>query len=283
MREGGESFVLRLHLISRNFHSLKTSYFKTTTKIVNLFIVEKFSMSSNLATKLRVGTKKAHTMAENVGFVKCFLKGVVEKNSYRKLVANFYYAYSAMEEELEKHANHSVVSKIDFKELYRKHSLEQDLSYYYGANWREQIKLSPAGEAYVNRIREVSQNEPELLVAHSYTRYLGDLSGGQILKNIAQTAMNLNEEEGIAFYEFDEIDDEKAFKAKYRQALDEMPIEEATADRIVDEANAAFGMNMKMFQELEGNLIKAIGQMLFNTLTRRRNRGGTETELATAD
>ncbi|MCC5626218.1 biliverdin-producing heme oxygenase, partial [Nostoc sp. CHAB 5715] len=56
-------------------------------------------MSSNLATKLRVGTKKAHTMAENVGFVKCFLRGVVEKNSYRKLVANFYFVYSAMEEE----------------------------------------------------------------------------------------------------------------------------------------------------------------------------------------
>ncbi|MEO1183853.1 MAG: HAD-IA family hydrolase [Cyanobacteria bacterium J06636_27] len=117
-------------------------------------------MSSNLATKLRVGTKKAHTMAENVGFVKCFLKGVVEKNSYRKLVANFYFAYTAMEEELEKHSNHPVVSKIDFKELYRQRSLEQDLSYYYGANWREQIKLSPAGQEYVNRIREVSQNEP---------------------------------------------------------------------------------------------------------------------------
>jgi len=59
-------------------------------------------MSSNLATKLREGTKKAHTMAENVGFVKCFLK-VVEKNSYRKLIGNFYFVYSAMEEEMERH------------------------------------------------------------------------------------------------------------------------------------------------------------------------------------
>jgi heme oxygenase len=45
--------------------------------------------------------------------------------------------------------------------------------------------------------------------------------------------------------------------------------------------NATFGMNMKLFQELEGNLIKAIGQMLFNTVTRRRTRGSTE--LATAE
>ncbi len=238
-------------------------------------------MSSNLASKLRVGTKKAHTMAENVGFVKCFLKGVVEKKSYRKLVGNFYFIYSAMEEEMEKHLDHPIVSKINFPALNRKQTLEQDLSYYYGFNWREQVKLSPAGEAYVQRIREISATEPELLIAHSYTRYLGDLSGGQILKNIAVTAMNLSEGQGTAFYEFAEITDEKAFKANYRQVLDELPIDEATAHRIVDEANAAFGMNMKMFQELEGNLIKAIGVMLFNSLTRKRTRGSTE--LVTAE
>ncbi|MEB3178621.1 MAG: heme oxygenase (biliverdin-producing) [Nostocaceae cyanobacterium] len=241
-------------------------------------------MSSNLAAKLREGTKKAHTAAENVGFVKCFLKGVVEKTSYRKLVANLYFVYCAMEEEMEKHKNHPIVSKINFKELYRKHSLEQDLAFYYGSNWRQEVKLSAAGEAYVQRIREVSATEPELLISHSYTRYLGDLSGGQILKKIAQTAMNLNEG-GTAFYEFADISDEKAFKAKYRQALDDMPLDEAACDRIVDEANAAFGMNMKMFMELEGNLIKAIGQLLFNSLTRRRTRGSTEpgAGLATAD
>lgn len=125
-------------------------------------------------------------MAENVGFVKCFLKGVVEKNSYRKLVGNFYFIYSAMEEEMEKHKNHPIVSKINFPQLYRKQTLEQDLAYYYGANWQSQVKLSPAGSAYVERIREISNSEPELLISHSYTRYLGDLSGGQILKGIAQ-------------------------------------------------------------------------------------------------
>ncbi|AFZ03455.1 heme oxygenase (biliverdin-producing) [Calothrix sp. PCC 6303] len=238
-------------------------------------------MSSNLASKLRIGTKKAHTMAENVGFVKCFLKGVVEKTSYRKLVANFYFVYSAMEEEMDKHKNHPIVGKINFPQLNRKQSLEEDLTYYYGANWRDQIKVSPAGAAYVERIRKISATAPELLISHSYTRYMGDLSGGQILKGIAQNAMNLSDGDGTAFYEFPEISDEKAFKANYRAALDEMPLDEATCDRIVEEANDAFGVNMKMFQELEGNLVKAIGQMLFNTLTRRRTRGSTE--LATAE
>lgn len=238
-------------------------------------------MSSNLATKLREGTKKSHTMAENVGFVRCFLKGVVEKTSYRKLVSNLYFVYSAMEEEMNRHSNHPILSQIHFPELDRKASLEQDLAYYFGPNWREQVAPSTAAQAYVQRIRDLSNTDPQLLVAHSYTRYLGDLSGGQILKGIAQRAMNLNDGQGTAFYEFHDISDEKAFKAKYRQAMDELPIDDATADRIVQEANDAFGMNMKMFMELEGNLIKAIGQMLFNSLTRRRAQGSTE--LATAE
>lgn len=237
-------------------------------------------MSVNLATMLREGTKKSHTMAENVGFVKCFLKGVVEKSSYRKLVANLYFVYGAMEEEMEKLSQHPVISQIYFPILNRKQSLERDLYFYYGPNWRNEISLSPAGEEYVQRIHEIANSQPELLVAHSYTRYLGDLSGGQILKNIAQRAMNLNEG-GTAFYEFQDIPDEKAFKNEYRQAMNDLPIDLETAEQIVAEANAAFGMNMKLFKELEGNLIKAIGIMLFNTLTRRRSAGSTE--LATAE
>ena len=238
-------------------------------------------MSVNLATMLREGTKKSHTMAENVGFVKCFLKGVVEPKSYRKLVANLYFVYSAMEEEMEQLKDHPVLSHIYYPELNRKQSLEQDLQYYFGAHWKKEAILSEAGEEYVARIREIAKTQPELLVAHSYTRYLGDLSGGQILKKISQRAMNLSDGEGTAFYEFADIPDEKEFKNKYRQAMDELPVDMATAEQIVDEANDAFGMNMKLFQELEGNLIKAIGTMLFNTLTRRRTRGSTETELAT--
>ncbi len=238
-------------------------------------------MSSNLATKLREGTKKSHSMAENTGFVACFLKGTVEKTSYRKLAANLYFVYSAMEEELERHQHHPILSQIYFPELNRKAPLEEDLSFYYGTNWREQVAPSTAAQSYVARLREISNTQPELLVAHSYTRYLGDLSGGQILKGVAQRGMNLVDGEGTHFYEFPTISDEKAFKTQYRQAMNDLPVDDAMADRIVDEANHAFGLNMTMFKELEGSLIKAIGIMLFNSLTRRRNRGSTE--LATAE
>ncbi|MGK7905425.1 MAG: heme oxygenase (biliverdin-producing) [Hormoscilla sp.] len=248
-------------------------------------------MSTNLAAKLREGTKKAHTAAENMGFIKCFLKGTVEKNSYRKLAGNLYFVYSAMEEEMERHRNHPIMGKMYFPELNRKGSLEKDLTYYYGDNWREEVSLTPGGQAYVQQIREISATEPELLIAHLYTRYMGDLSGGQILKKIAQTGMKLQDGQGTAFYEFPEIPDEKAFKANYRQTMDDLPISEATADKIVKTAIASFELNMKMFKELEGSLMKAIGIMVYHALIWGRIRGSTETkkkteketELATAD
>ena len=229
-----------------------------------------------LASQLREGTKKSHTMAENTGFVSCFLKGVVDKASYRTLVADLWFVYSAMEEEIGRLAEHPVVGPVGFPELNRRESLEQDLAFYFGGGWRQQIQATPGAQEYVARIRQVAREAPELLVGHHYTRYIGDLSGGQILKNIAQKAMSLGEHDGLRFYEFDTIADEKAFKANYRSVLDNLPIDQATADRIVEEANQAFHCNMKMFQELEGNLIAAIGKVLFGFLTRRQRAGSTE-------
>ena len=237
-------------------------------------------MSVALASQLREGTKKAHTMAENTGFVSCFLKGVVDKASYRTLVADLWYVYSAMEEEIGKLTAHPVVGPIAFPQLNRREALEKDLAYYFGGDWRKQIQATPGAQAYVARLHQVAKEAPELLVGHHYTRYIGDLSGGIILKNIAQKAMNLGEHDGLRFYEFDAIDDEKAFKTAYRATLDALPIDQATADRIVAEANEAFHCNMKMFQELEGNLVAAIGKVLFGFLTRRQRAGSTEAVVA---
>ena len=89
-------------------------------------------MSVALASQLREGTKKSHTMAENTGFVTCFLKGVVDKTTYRKLVADLYFVYQAMEEEIGRLVleGHPVISLISFPELNRRESLEKDLDFF---------------------------------------------------------------------------------------------------------------------------------------------------------
>jgi heme oxygenase len=185
-----------------------------------------------------------------------------------------------MEDEFMRLKDNPVLAPIAFQQLNRREALEKDLAYYFGSDWKQQIQPSPSAQVYVERIQQVAKESPELLVGHHYTRYLGDLSGGQILKNIAQKAMNLSDSDGLHFYEFDAIEDEKAFKGTYRSAMDTLPIDQPMADRIVEEANEAFHLNMNMFKELEGNLVAAIGKVLFGFLTRRQRSGSTETVAA---
>jgi len=236
-------------------------------------------MNSQLDVCLREGTKSSHTSAENTAFMKCFLKGVVEKSFFRKLLADLYLVYSALEEELQRYQNHPVVGLMYFLELNRKANLERDLEFYYGKNWREQIVASLAGKVYVSRIREVANTQPELLVAHAYTRYMGDLSGGQALRNIARSAMDLPEDQGTAMHEFEEIptpEARRAFKEEYRQALNSLPVDEAMIAKIVDEANYAFALNRDVVHELEPDVKAAIGEHVFDLITRQDRVGSTE-------
>ena len=202
--------------------------------------------------EIKEGTKKSHSAAENTAFVKSFLRGVVSKDSYKVLVADLYFVYTAIEEDFRIFKNDPVIGKLYLPELERVTALENDLRYYYGPIWRSLIQPSEACQRYVDRIHEVAKTEPELLVGHHYTRYLGDLSGGQILKGMAEKAMNLKGE-GLNFYEFDKIDDAKIYKTKYRSILDELPLTESQQNAIIVEANWAFRLNMYMFDSLEGN------------------------------
>ena len=202
--------------------------------------------------ELKEGTKKSHSAAENTAFVKSFLRGVISKESYRTLVSDLYFVYVALEEEIRIFKNDPVLGALYLPELERVVALETDLRYYYGPIWRSIVKPSEQCQRYVDRIHEVAKTEPELLIGHHYTRYLGDLSGGQILKNIAEKAMNLKGE-GLYFYEFDKIDNAKEYKTKYRSILDELPLTESQQNAIIVEANWAFRLNMHMFDQLEGN------------------------------
>ncbi|HEY9811284.1 MAG TPA: biliverdin-producing heme oxygenase [Halomicronema sp.] len=206
---------------------------------------------NNLAIKLRNGIQQAHGDAEHSGFMKRFLAGQIERDLFAKLLNNFYWIYCQIETELEFHKDNILVSGVYFPQLNRKANLEKDLAFYYGNNWREKITPGPAVQAFVARLREVSASEPALLIAHAYTRYMGDLSGGQGLKKIVRSVFNLSGEEGSCFYEFEQISDVNAFKGIYRQALNELPVSEEMEDKIVAEAIISFKLNIQMMRELE--------------------------------
>jgi len=112
-------------------------------------------------------------------------------------------------------------------------------------------EMSAATRQYVDRLRALT--DPHLVLSHAYTRYLGDLSGGQILARAVSKAFDVQGPDGVAFYRFDQVGSSptelKAFKRKYRATLDGLRISRAQADKMVQEANLAFLLNISIFQE----------------------------------
>ena len=84
-----------------------------------------------LAAELKTGTKRSHTAAENTKFVGSFLRGVVSEENYRTLIKDFYFVYSAIEEEMERLKDNEYIAPIYFKELNRVEQLKMDVRYYY--------------------------------------------------------------------------------------------------------------------------------------------------------
>lgn len=250
-------------------------------------------MNQPLSLRLREGTQHSHTAAENTAYMKCFLKGIVEREPFRKLLANLYFVYSTLEAEFEHHREHPILGAMYFPELNRKENLERDLEYYYGENWRSHIAPTPSGVTYVDRLNHLSAHDPVLLIAHAYTRYMGDLSGGQSLRNIVRSALELPADRGTALHEFEQIptvEAKRAFKEKYRDALDTLPLDEGTIERLINEANLAFTLNRDVVHDLEDDVKAAIGDHVFDLLTRQDKPGSTErplhrtsAELATAE
>lgn len=56
-----------------------------------------------------------------------------------------------------------------------------DIEFYYGKDRVAEIisekNITPAVSAYIKALKDAAEKNPALLIAHSYSRYLGDLSG----------------------------------------------------------------------------------------------------------
>jgi len=207
-----------------------------------------------LSKSLKAGTKLVHRSAENVHFVRDFLKGSVKKESYIELLRALHHVYYALEQglrDLPKSLRHA-----DFSVLERADTLEADLRYYLGTADGEAVDFgtpSPGAKQYVDQVLVLAREDPLMLLAHAYTRYLGDLSGGQILARSASKAYGLPEGKGASFYTFERIGsspaDLKAFKKAYRTSLDALHLSAKRADDLVQEAGKAFLMNIILFEE----------------------------------
>ena len=95
--------------------------------------------------------------------------------------------------------------------------------------------------AYVSRLSTAS---PPQLLAHAYTRYLGDLSGGQHIVRKVSKRFPCPTDKGFQFYHFTGTD----LKQRFRNAMESCTVPDT--DAVVREANIAFDLNTALFESL---------------------------------
>lgn len=223
---------------------------------------------SGLALMLDDGTRKSHSMAQNTQFVTGFFKGLANRDSYRALMTSLFFVYERMEKEMENSSEDSVQA-LDYAALRRLSPLKKDMDYFYGEAWESKIQQSPATAAYVGRVQEIAETKPYLLVAHQYTRYLGDLFGGQMMGGMARRSLNLADGDGTAFYTFDDIPSATNFITEWYESLNALDLTKEQKEEIVDEANLVFDLNVDLLQELDGSPVKAMLMLAINSLKKK--------------
>lgn len=199
---------------------------------------------------LRERTWSGHSDSEGAGFMTDLMKGAGTREDYIALVAQHYFIYEAIEAAEAVFAGDPIVAQFATARLTRLPALETDLEFLLGDGWRDRISPLPTTVAYVARIREVAAERwSGGFIAHHYTRYLGDLSGGQFIGRVMQRRFGF-ETNGVGFYLFDEIADPQEFKQTYRDELDRVDWDAAERERVIDEVLLAYRFNTELFDDL---------------------------------
>jgi len=198
---------------------------------------------------LRDRTRGGHSESEGASFMDDLMTGKGSRDDYISLVAQHFFIYEALEAAAEAMKDDADAAAFITPQLTRLPALEADLLFLLGDDWREQIAPLPTTVRYVDRIATVAATWSGGFIAHHYTRYLGDLSGGQIIRTLMQRQFGF-ETNGVGFYLFDQIAKPKEFKDTYREQLDAVTWSDEERERVIDEVMIAYRFNTELFVDL---------------------------------
>ncbi|AZP17314.1 biliverdin-producing heme oxygenase [Streptomyces aquilus] len=205
----------------------------------------------SFSTVIRTASHEQHVEAETSTFMSDLLGGRLGVDAYARYTEQLWFVYEALESGADRLASDPVAGPFIQPELYRLAALERDLEHLRGPGWRTGLSALPATRAYADRVRECAERWPAGYIAHHYTRYLGDLSGGQLIRDKAERTWGFARKgDGVRFYVFEGIANPAAFKRGYRALLDAVRADDLEKQRIVAECRRAFALNTAVFRAL---------------------------------
>ncbi len=204
-----------------------------------------------LSAAFKQGSAELHDEAENSTFIEQLMGGKVSLAGYVNYLKSLRVVYAALEEASRQHAADPIVAELHDPALERLATLDADIETLSTGAPEESLCQLTEARAYAARITAAAEEDPVRLVAHHYTRYLGDLSGGLAIGRILARTYELTE--GLTFYDFADIK-AKTYKDGYRARLDALPLNDAQREAGVDEVRTAFRHNQRNFAELGQDL-----------------------------
>ena len=220
--------------------------------------IERRLAADPLSTVLRQATWGAHEEVESGPLEDALADGRLAVEVYADLLAQSLAVYRAIEALAPQMERDPLAGPFVRPEVFRTQHVERDLTHYWGPGWRERVDLLPDTEFYVQRIETVAAIDPVAWIAHSYTRYLADLSGGLVIDKAITEAYDLDQH-GRWLYTFDLPAgvDPKTWKNAYRQLLNVLDLDASTATRLIEEALVAYQCNIALndaLVERHGNI-----------------------------
>lgn len=199
---------------------------------------------------LRERSRRVHQQAEGSGFVSALMDGRIDRAGYAAMVTQHLFIYTALESVAATLRDDPVAGPFISDRLERVPSIQADLAHLLGARWADTSFPLPSTSRYVERIHETAA-WPAGFVAHHYTRYLGDLSGGLAIGSVVARVYGFAPGgDGVRFYRFERVPKPKIFKDRYRALLDAASWSSDERDRVIDEVLTAYRLNTDVFAEL---------------------------------
>ena len=200
---------------------------------------------------LRAASHDQHDEAKNSGFMTDLVGGRLGVEAYARYTEQLLFVYRALETSAEALADDAVAGPFIRPELFRVAEIERDLAHMRGADWLETVHALPSTLAYTARIEECARTWTAGYVAHHYTRYLGDLAGGQIIRGTAEKTWGFaHRGDGVRFYVFENVSNPAEFKRDYHSLLDAIAVDEPERQRVIEECNRAYALNRAVFRDL---------------------------------
>ena len=198
--------------------------------------------SDFLASRMRENTEIIHNRVEKRVFLQNLAKGKVSKELYCQYLVDLKHIYEGLEKKLDQNCSHKATGQLCIPTLYRTKNLEEDIK----ALGIKNLKPGDKAQEYCKYLENIEQDKSHLLVAHAFTRYLGDLFGGQLLyKKVDKMWKGVT-----AFYTF-EVPSCRKFAQKICKILNTLPLSGTQQNEIVKEAYKAFEFADKMLASLE--------------------------------